>query len=167
MFGNETSVARLSYIERQNPETSATIIFSASVRQTCFSSYPIVVDLIEEESGETLKYFTANNEFVRPQLDENHGFLHAANVPPGDYLITLDIGVRRTVSAPVAHLSLAQNDLVYLGEIFIDSACAGFGNSDNILINNQAERDLGKAEELNPAIIAEDVELRILRFEND
>lgn len=165
-FGNDTSVGLLNLEQRALPETSATIIFSAGVRQTCFSSYPVMIDLIEVSSGETIEHFTANNELIKPQLDENHGFLHASNVAPGEYLLTLDVWTKNTVSAPVARLTLAPNDLVYLGEFFIDSGCAGFASRDTVFIRDRRARDLAKAAELNPAIDPAQVQSRVLRFED-
>ena len=164
MFGNPTSVARLDVQQRQNPATSATIILSAGVREVCFSSYPVMVDLVSLEGKQPVMHFTANNEFIKPQLDENHGFVHAANVAPGQYHLTLDVWAKQTTSAPVAYLSLAPGDLVYLGEFFIDSGCAGFGSRDTVLIRNRASRDLAKAAELNPAIDPAKVEVRVLGF---
>jgi len=165
MFGNPTSIARLDVQQRQNAATSATVILSAGVRETCFSSYPVMVDLVSAGTGKPLFHFTANNEFIKPQLDENHGFIHAANVPPGQYYLTLDVWAKQTTSAPVADLTLAPGDLVYLGEFFIDSSCAGFGAMDTVLIRDRAARDLAKAAELNPAINPADVEIRVLSFD--
>jgi hypothetical protein len=164
MFGNPTSVARLDVQQRSNPATSATIILSAGVREVCFSSYPVMVDLVGMETGKPLFHFTANNEFIKPQLDENHGFVHAANVPPGKYYLTLDVWAKQMTSAPVAYLTLAPGDLVYLGEFFIDSGCAGFGNRDAVVIRDRSQRDLAKAAELNPTIDPAKVEVRVLRF---
>lgn len=165
MFGNPTSVARLDVQQRQMAATSATIILSAGVRETCFSSYPVMVDLVSTQSRQPVIHFTANNEFIKPQLDENHGFIHAANVAPGEYYLTLDVWAKQTTSAPVARLSLAPGDLVYLGEFFIDSGCAGFGSRDSVLIRDRAQRDLAKAAELNPGIDPAKVEVRVLRFD--
>lgn len=164
VFANPTSVARLDVQQRQNAATSATVILSAGVREVCFSSYPVMIDLISEETGQAL-HFTANNEFMKPQLDENHGFVHAANVAPGRYFLTLDVWAKRTTSAPVASLTLAPGDLVYIGEFFLDSGCAGFGNEDTVLIRNKSQRDLAKAAELNPAIDPAKVEVRVLTFD--
>lgn len=167
MFGNQTGIAKLNFEDRKDTDTSATIIFSAGIREKCFFSYPVNVQLIKHDAKRKITYFTANNEFIKPELSENHGFLHAANISPGDYSLTLNVSAKTTISAPVAKVRVSANDLIYLGEFFIDSGCAGFGSSDLIHIRDRAERDLAKAAELNPAINPEKVEIRILQFESD
>ncbi|MEM8724429.1 MAG: hypothetical protein AAGE86_02805 [Pseudomonadota bacterium] len=167
MFGNDTSIANLSLAERAEEETSATIILSAGVRQVCFSSYPVTIDLVNTDQRKTVEMFTANNEFIKPELDENHGFLHAANIAPGNYLMTMDVWARRVTSRPVARFSIEKGEVLYLGEFFLDSSCAGFGSYVDVLIRNRSSRDLPKAQELNPGINMDEVEVRVLQFESE
>lgn len=167
MFANETSISKLNFEDRKNTDTSATVIFSAGTGGNCFFSHPVFIHLIKDDAKRKISYYTANNEFIKPELSENHGFLHAANISPGDYSLTLNIPTKKTISAPVAKVRVSANDLIYFGEIFINSGCAASGSSDEIQIRNRAERDLAKAAELNPAIDPAKVDVRILQFERD
>jgi len=165
VFANPTSIARLDIQQRQNADTSATIILSAGVRKTCLTSNPVMVDLVSRDTGKVVHHLTANNEFVKPQLEENHGFLHAVNVAPGRYYLTLDVWATQLVATPYAFVTLAPGDLVYLGEFFIDSSCAGTGKADTVLIRDQSARDLAVAAKLNPALDPAQVEVRVLSFD--
>lgn len=183
-FSNLTSIKKLKVNSIKDGESI--VIFSTGAPKACLVSSIDIQLLNQDKKLDSLNkpyvvagflapnvarslrgpVFTGTNYQIKPDFETHHGYLHAKRIKAGEYYFYPYSAVLDFPNTPKANFSVKANETVYLGEYFLTPTCKiNKFPKGGIFVNNKFDRDMNKAQELNPNIDYFNVVQRIMTLE--
>jgi len=115
--------------------------------------------LIKNANGVVVESLHIDNFVLKSHFDDHVGFVHAVNLEPGEYEVSLDVlntlfEAKNRESTPT--FSVKAGEIIYLGEIFL------IDSEQLYQVSNKLDRDLSKLNSKGAGLRREDINVSLL-----